>query len=60
MESFVCDLWYEDELQEEQMLGMAISEAYENRMYPNGKLIIGSKSVPLRKQDIQNKEQRTF
>ena len=43
METFICDLWCEGVNDDASFLTMPIDEAYANVMYPNGKLIIGTK-----------------
>ena len=43
MKSFICDLWYEGVHEDSKFLTMPISEAYDHVMYPNCKLIIGTK-----------------
>lgn len=45
METFICDLWYEGVNDDEAYLAMPIDKAYSQVMYPNGNLIIGSKSL---------------
>jgi len=44
METFICDLWYEGVNADPAYLTMPIDKAYSEVMYPNGDLIIDSKS----------------
>jgi len=45
METFLCDLWYEGVNFKTDYLTMPIDKAYMEVMYPNGKLILNSKSA---------------
>lgn len=44
METFLCDLWYEGVNSDQAYLTMPIDKAYNEVMYPNGNLILNSKS----------------
>ena len=41
--SFSIDLWYEGVHQNNKFITLPISETYQKHVYPNGKLIIGTK-----------------
>ena len=45
MQSFVVDLYFEGITQEEGFIGMNAKDYYQHDFYPNGKLVIGSKSA---------------
>ena len=45
METFQVDLWYEGVNEDDTYVGNPIDHCYSQMMYPNGKLIIGSKSL---------------
>jgi hypothetical protein len=44
MKTFVVDLWYEGDCKQPAYLTYPVELAYKELFYPNGKLIIGSKS----------------
>lgn len=45
METFICDLWYEGVHQDSAFITLPIDKAYDEVMYPNGALIIGTKTL---------------
>ena len=52
METFICDLWYEGVHEDAEYLTTPIDLAYSGVMYPNGKLIIHSRSQGLTGSDL--------
>lgn len=53
MQTFTCDLWFEGVHQEPSWLTQPADNTYAGTLYPNGKLILGTKSQPVQESDIQ-------
>eukprot|EP00913_Durusdinium_trenchii_P002627 g2433.t1 len=51
LQSYVCDLWVADAVGNDA-LKWPISEAYQNRLYPNGSFNIGQQSCPEEATDL--------
>lgn len=52
MESFVCDLWYQDSLQDDKMLCLPLSTAMTDLSCPHAKLLIKNTVAELQASDI--------
>ena len=53
MKTYVCDIWYEGIKGDSSYVCKQIRDAYQILTYPNGKLIIGSKTQPLSETDLE-------